>query len=82
MAVAVALALSVFLILVSPFAASELGTLRTPLKVRPPAVSLPLALYAPLAVSSFDAGHGIWEEVSRLVLPGSEVVALGCAWLC
>ena len=80
--VAVALALSVFAILVSPYAASELMTLRTPHKVRPPAVVLPLALQAPLAAWVTSPMHGVWDAVARLVLPGSEVVALTCAWLC
>jgi hypothetical protein len=79
--VALALALSVFAILVSPFAASELTTLRGPQNTRPHVVAVPLALYAPLA-TWFVSVAPAWQPEAQLVVPGSEVVALTCARLC
>ena len=79
--VALALALSVFAILVSPFAASELTTVRAPQKIRPSVTAIPLALYAPLATWVFMLAPA-WQPEAQLVLPGSEVVALTCARLC
>jgi len=79
--IALALALSVFAILVSPFAASELTTLRTPQKLRPTATALPLSLYAPLTAWLLAPAQGVPNLIAR-VLPGSEVVSLTCARLC
>jgi hypothetical protein len=80
--VALTLALSVFAILVSPFAASELTTLRTPQNTRPHVVAVPLLLAAPLATwfAAFARAHQ--QAEAQLVVPGSEVVALTCARLC
>lgn len=80
--VAVALALSVFAILVSPFAASELTTLRGPHKVTPPVLAIPLSLYASMAVWLAPPVHGVWEGEQQLVVPGTQVVDLTCARLC
>ncbi len=80
--VALALALSVLVILVSPFVASELTTLRSPQKIRPHVVAVPLALYAPLATWLVTVTPAAWQPEAQLVLPGSEVVALTCARLC
>ena len=77
---ALALALSVLVILVSPFAASELTTLRSPQKVRPHVVAIPLALYAPLA--AWLESPAARDTEAQLVLPGSEIVSLTCARLC
>ena len=79
--IAIALAVSVFAILVSPFAASELTTLRTPQKLRPTATALPLALYVPLAAWLHRLTQGSPDVLAR-VLPGAEVVSLTCARLC
>jgi len=80
--VALTLALSVFAILVSPFAASELTTLRGPQNTRPHVVAVPLSLYAPLATWFVSIAVAHWQPEARLVLPGSEVVSLTCARLC
>ena len=77
--IAVTLALSVFAILVSPFAASELTTLRAPHKVVPPAVVIPLSL---AAVWIAGAVHAVWEGEQQLVVTGTQVVNLTCARLC
>ena len=80
---ALVLALSVFAVLVSPFAASELTTVRTPQNTRPHVVAVPLALYAPLAAWSVTLVPAPWQaEEAQLVLPGSEVVTLTCSRLC
>lgn len=80
--IALALALSVLVILVSPFAASELTTLRSPQKIRPQVVSLPLSLYAPLSAWLVVPVHPAWEAEAQLVLPGADVVDVTCARLC
>lgn len=80
--VALALALSVFAILVSPFAASELTTLRSPQKVAPPLVAVPVALFAPGLAWFHAPVHAIWEAEQQLVLPGSAIVDLTSARLC
>lgn len=80
--VALTLALSVFAILVSPFAASELTTLRSPQNTRPHVIAVPLALYAPLATWFVSLTPAAWQAEAQLVLPGSEVVILTCARLC
>jgi hypothetical protein len=80
--VAVTLALSVFAILVSPFAASEATTLRTPHKVTPPMLAIPLSLYAPIAAWLAAPVHGVWEGEQQLVVAGTQVVDLTCARLC
>lgn len=80
--IAVTLALSVFAVLVSPFAASELTTLRLPHKVTPPALAIPLSLYAPLAAWLIAPVHGVWEGGQQLIVPGTQVVDLTCARLC
>ena len=79
---AVILAVSVFAILVSPYAASELTTLRTPHKVSPPAVAIPLSLYPPVAMWLAASAHGIWEAEQQLVVPGTQLVDLTCCRLC
>lgn len=79
---AVTLALSVFAILVSPFAASELTTVRQPHKVMPPVIAIPLSLYAPLAAWLAAPVHGAWEGQQQLVVGGTELVDLTCARLC
>lgn len=76
------LALSVLVILISPCAASPLTTLRTPHKVMPPTAVLYFATHSVLANWSASPLHGVGEPAASLVLPGSEVVALTCAWLC
>ena len=80
--IAVTLAFAVFAILVSPFAASELTTVRQPHKVAPPAIAIPLSLYAPLATWLVAPVHGVWEGEQQLVVPGTQVVSLTCARLC
>lgn len=80
--IAFTIAFSVFAILVSPYAASELTTVHSPQKVRPPATAIVIALMTPLTIWSTVQMHRAWHGVARLVLPGSEVVALSCAWLC
>ena len=81
--IAVALALSVLAILVSPFAASEITTVHTPQKVRPTVVAIPLALYAPLGTWFNSApAPAIWQAEEQLVLPGSEIIRLTTARLC
>lgn len=80
--IAVTLALSVFAILVSPFAASELTTLRQPHRMTPPAVAIPLSLYAPLAIWLAAPVHGVWEGQQQLVVEGTRLVDLTCARLC
>ncbi len=77
--IAVTLALSVFAILVSPFAASELTTLRAPHKVVPPAVVVPLSLAAVWIAGPI---HAVWEGEQQLVLGGSAIVDLTSARLC
>ena len=78
--VAVALALSVFAILVSPFAASELTTVRTPHKVAPPLIAVPIAFLARGLAWTHAPGH--WETEQQLVLAGSAIVDLTSARLC
>ena len=80
--VAMSLALSVFAILVSPFAASELTTVRAPQKVAPPLLIVPVALFAPGLGLAQAAGHTIWEAEQQLVLGGSAIVNLTSARLC
>lgn len=80
--VALALALSVFAILVSPFAASELTTIRSPHKVAPPHATVPVALFAPSLAWLHTVGHATWETEQRLVLGGSAIVDLTSARLC
>ena len=79
---ALVLALSVLAILVSPFAASELTTIRSPQKMRPPVIAVPLALYAPMTAWVMAPAHAAWEAEAQLVLPGSEIVSLTCGRLC
>jgi len=80
--VAVTLALSVFAVLVSPYAASELTTLRTPNNLRQPTMALAEFLFVPLVTWLATPTHGVWEGLARLVLPGSELVSVTCARLC
>lgn len=80
--VAFALALSVFAILVSPFAASELTTVRAPQNTRPHVVAIPVALFAPGLAWFHASGHAIWEAEQQLVLGGSAIVDLTSARLC
>lgn len=80
--VAITLALSVFAILVSPYAASELTTLRTPHRVHPPTATFAGIILVPLVTWLSIPAHGAWEGISRLVVPGSEVIAVTCARLC
>lgn len=80
--VAITLALSVFAILVSPYAASELTTLRSPHRVHPPAATFAGILMVPLIAWTSAPAHGAWEGISHLVVSGSEVVAVTCARLC
>lgn len=80
--VALALALSVFAILVSPFAASELTTVRGPQKVAPPLFAVPVALVAPGLAWFHAVGHATWEAEQQLVLGGSAIVDLTSARLC
>ena len=79
---ALALSLSVLAILVSPFAASELTTLRSPQKTVPHVVALPLALYAPVTAWIQTSVHATFEPEAQLVLPGAKVVSLTCARIC
>ena len=79
---ALVLALSVLAILVSPFAASELTTVRPPQKMRPHVTAVPLALYAPMTAWLVAPVHVVRDAEAQLVLPGSEVVSLTCARLC
>lgn len=79
---ALVLALSVLAILVSPFAASELTTLRSPQKMRPHTVAVPLSLYLPMTAWLVAPVHAAWAAEAQLVLPGSEIVSLTCARLC
>ena len=80
---ALLLALSVLAILVSPFVASELTTIRSPQKSRPHVIVMPLAFYAPPMTALLVAPvHAVWEAEAQLVLPGSEIVSLTCARLC
>ncbi len=79
---ALTLALSVFAILVSPFAASELTTIRTPQNVAPPLVAVPMAHFAPGIAWIHALGHPTWEAEQQLVLAGSAIVDLTSARLC
>ncbi len=80
--VAVALALSAFAILVSPFAASELTTVRAPQKLSPPIVVALVASFG-AGVAWFHApGLATWRTEQQLVLGGSAIVDLTSARLC
>ncbi len=79
---ALALALSVFAILVSPFAASELTTVRTPQNTRPHVVAIPVALFAPGFAWFHAPVHPAWQPEQQLVLAGSTIVDLTSARLC
>lgn len=78
--IAIALALSVLLILVSPFAASELTTLRSPHKMAPPMIALPVALWT--AGLAWAHAPAFWQTEQQLVLGGSAIVDLTSARLC
>ncbi len=79
--VAFALALSVLAILVSPFAASELTTIRAPQNTRPHVVAIPVALFASRLAWFHAPGHATWPE-QQLVLGGSAIVDFTSARLC
>ena len=80
--IAIALALSVLLILVSPFAASELTTLRGPHKIASFMVAIPVALFAPGLAWSHAPMRAAWDAEQQLVLGGSAIVDLTVARLC
>jgi len=80
--IAVLLALSVLAILVSPFAASELSTLRATQKITPPLVAVTVALFTSLVSWVHAPGHTTWEAEQQLVLAGSAIVDLTSARLC
>ena len=79
---ALALALSVFAILVSPFAASEMTTVRAPQNTRPHVTATPVALFAPGLEWFQPSVHATWQAEQQLVLAGSAIVDLTSARLC
>jgi hypothetical protein len=79
--VALLLALSVFAILVSPFAASDPSTLRSPQKLRPTSIAMPLALFAPLAAWA-NSPVQFAGQVEQRALHASDLLDLTCVRTC